>query len=466
MNWTRQGLQWLAVLTGLLILLRAAGPVSAVTPESIREQPESTPAPSSQPSDGALSEPALVELATLANIVPTRTPLPSPSPDALVAGVAELIEESGLSNERLLWLDYIDWINLAISLLLVVAAYLLGVWVIRRGLPRLIQRTKSPIDDRILQVSGDQLRWLAVVLMLRFATIRLDFIEAAVKTWLLDLYFILALVFVSVILWRLIDLAAHRAEAQSKQLGHLERGKSLITLAVWVLRLGLLLFAITATFSHFAINITGLTLFLGIIGLALSLAGRDMLADIISGVMILIDRPYRIGDRVELLSLNSMGNVYEIGMRSTRILTLNNRMVIVPNSQMGKNQVINYSYPDPSFYDTTELVIAYENDVAQVKQLIINTVQGIEGVQTARTIDALLVELGDHQLRFRIGWWLTTYVDIFLVRDRVNQSVIEALKAAGIVLPYQKGDLRVRLSPANGQPTEVQTTLTNDFHFH
>jgi small-conductance mechanosensitive channel len=158
------------------------------------------------------------------------------------------------------------------------------------------------------------------------------------------------------ILWRLTDLIALWIGARMKQQGNWETNKSLITLSVWAMRLIILIFALALIFRHVAIPITSIAITVGLIGVALSLAGRDIFADIISGILILIDRPFRLGDRIELLSLNTTGNIYEIGLRYTKVLTTDNRMVIVPNSVISRDEIVNYSYPDPSYNDATNIL--------------------------------------------------------------------------------------------------------------
>jgi MscS family membrane protein len=380
---------------------------------------------------------------TLADIAPTRTPVPTATPDALAEGVAEILRETGLSGKTLLWLQYADWINLGISVLYVLAGYLIGTWLIRWLFPRLVSRTETALDDRLLQTSGSELRWLAVMLILRVSTNRLTFVNADTKTTLSDVYFSLTLILAVLILWRLVRLAAQQALAREDKTGHRQQTESLITLSVWALRLAILVLAVSLALTHFGVNITGLAVFLGILGLALSLAGRDILADIISGAMILIDRPYRIGDRIDLPSIDSWGDVVDIGTRSTRILTLDNRMVVVPNSQVSKDQIVNYSYPDPSYYDSTDVVVAYDNDPEQVGQLLVDTVRSVEGVQKERDSDALLMEFTENQMVFKVGWWIATYDDLYPVHDQVSRGVIRALKEASIILPYRKSRVSV-----------------------
>ena len=421
-------------------------PASTLPPTPTAPPPEETATVAAeqsgdQPSGLEALVPALVD------IVPTRTPVPTATPDALAEVITEVIQETGLSGKTLLWLKYADWINLAISLLYVAVAYLIGTWLIRWLFPRLVRRTQTVLDDRLLQASGTELRWLAVVIMLRLATNRLTFVDADAKTFLGDVYFSLIVILAVMIAWRLISLAAQQGLDRAKRRSRRKEAESLISLSVWAARLVVIIAAISFTLTHFGSNVTGLAVFLAIVGLAFSLAGRDILADIVSGAVIFIDRPYRIGDRIALPKIDSWGDVVDIGMRSTRILTLNNRLVIVPNSQIGKDQIINYTYPDPSYYDQIDVVVAYDNDPEQVGKLLVDAVRSVEGVQKERDIDALLMKFTENQMVFLVGWWIATYDDFYPVHDRVSRAVIRALREAGIILPYTKSRVSVEGNP-------------------
>lgn len=434
-----------------LTLLSGCGAITTATPSPTPSPtatlPSVTPEPATEgepnASGGGASSFSAIESAV--DSIPTRTPIPPATPDVLLQGVMQLapVDESQLSQETFLWLSLTDWLNILISLLIVVVGYLLGTWLIRRVLPRLVRRTKTPIDDELLQLSGKQLRWIVVALVLNFATSRLNFVHPQVKTWLIDIYFFWFL-FLSVnILWRLTNLIALWTGERMKRQGTWESNKSLITLAMWAMRLVILILAVTLIFGHFAIPITSIAITVGLIALTLSLAGRELFADIIAGIMILIDRPFRHGDRIELLSLKTTGNIYEIGLRYTKVLAMDNRMVIVPNSVISRDQIINYSYPDPSYNDATDILVAYENDVAQLLQLIQETVRSVEGVDTESAVDVQLAELTASHMRFRALWWIKSYTDIMRIRERVHRAVIQALKDAGVVLPYQKNSVTV-----------------------
>ena len=115
----------------------------------------------------------------------------------------EVAQQTGLAGTTILGLGIEDWFSLAASLLLVVFAYLIGTWMIRWLIPRLTARTKTDLDDRLMDVAGNAVRWLIVVLILRFATERLDFISSRLQTALSDVYFLLTLGLGILIVWRL-----------------------------------------------------------------------------------------------------------------------------------------------------------------------------------------------------------------------------------------------------------------------
>jgi len=395
----------------------------------------------------ALELPGLNVVPTLAAFAPTRTPVPTATPDALTEEIIQMVQGTGLSQKTLFWLGFADWINLGISLLYVLAGYLIGTWLIRWLLPRLVSRTKTNLDDLLLQVSANELRWLAVVLIFRFSIVRLNFIHPNIKLFIADISFFLIVFLIAWLLWRLINLAAQQANERTSKIGHQREADSLITLITWTLRLIVIISVIILTLSHFGVNITGFAFILGVIILVFSLAGRDILTDIISGAMILIDQPFRIGDRLELPSLDSWGDVVDIGMRSTKILSMENRMVVLPNSLIGKNQVINYSYPDPSYFALVKVVVAYDNDPDQVSEILETAIRSVEGVQTDREVVAWLMELTEYQMIYWTAWWVATYQDRFAVQDRVIRAMMRALKEAGVVLPYQKGSMNVQIDP-------------------
>ena len=380
-------------------------------------------------------------------IIEERTPLPTATPGRLEEGVAHIAQVTGLRRVTFLGLTGEDWINLAISLLIVVGAYLLASWLIRGLLRRLVQRSRSEFDDNALAAIGPHLKWLIVILCLSFATARLDFVSADLKQILDDLYFLAGGIVAVVVCYRIINLGLEQYQEHVVPEKDRERLEPVLTL----IRRVAIVFVVVAggivVLSHFGVNVTALTASLGIAGLALSLAAQDTLSDAISGVIILLDQPFRVGDRIAIAQENTWGDVVEIGTRTTRIRTRDNRMVIVPNSLIGKSQVVNYTFPDPQYRVETHLGIAYGTNIEEARRIIVETVQKVPGVLTDRPVDALYNEMGDSAMIFRVRWWIESYVDTRRVYDRVHTALQEALDAADINMPYPTQTVNLKVEP-------------------
>jgi small-conductance mechanosensitive channel len=432
----------LALLIGLLGASRALAIAAEATPEA----GGSVSAEGASAQDTAEGEePQPTGAGLLEGIIETRTPAPTATPGVIVSGVEELVAEAGLAWTEFLGLRAADWINLGVSLLFVLAGYLLGTWLIRGILPRLARRTATRFDDAFLKQAGPGLRWLVVLFVVRVATERLIFLRPGLRTLLLDIYFVIGLVLAFRILWRLVDLAKQWYTERAAETGRSDELAPIVTLFDRVGRTVVVIVGATVLLSHFGVNIAALTAALGLGGLAFSLAARDTIADAIAGFIILVDRPFRIGDRIEIQGVGTWGDVTDIGLRTTRIRTRDNRMVIVPNSVIGANQVINYTYPDPRYRIETHLGIAYGTDIETARRVIVEAVRQVEGVLPDKPVDALYNEMGDFAMIFRVRWWIESYVDTRRIIDRVHTALQHALDEAGIESPFPIQNINLRM---------------------
>jgi small-conductance mechanosensitive channel len=415
----------LAILSAGQQAASAQTPIPVATPDA--EAPEPTPT-------------ALLD----AVISATRTPMPTATPDLIAEGVERVTEATGLAGESFLGLKVEDWINLVISMLLVVIGYLVGTWLILSILRRLVRRTTTRFDDRFLEAVGSDVRWLVTIFVLNSATQRLTFFGAELKELLADVYFLLGLVVVVRMAMHLIGMADEEATKRAAQEGREDELAPVITLLMRVGRVLVVVIAITILLSRLGIDVTAFAAALGLGGLAISLAAKDTIADAIAGFIILVDRPFRIGDRIEIQGVGTWGDVVDVGLRTTRIRTRDNRMVIVPNSTIGANQVINYTYPDPRYRIQTHVGIAYGTDIEMARRIIVETVQKVEGVLQEQPVDALYVEMGDSAMIFRVRWWIGSYEDTRRMFDRVHTLLQQALDEAGIESPFPTQTLNVQ----------------------
>jgi MscS family membrane protein len=139
--------------------------------------------------------------------------------------------------------------------------------------------------------------------------------------------------------------------------------------------------------------------------------------------------------------------VVEIGLRTTRIRTRDNRMVIVPNSTIGTNEIVNYTYPDPQYRIQTHVDIGYDTDIETGEDVIVEAVRQVEGVLPDKPVDVLYVEMGETAMVFRVRWWIESYEDTHRMFDRVHRSLQQALDKAGIESPNPTQDVNLLVGP-------------------
>jgi len=429
----------LIVLLALSLFFLAACVIEEV-PDEATQVPTATVIPSatSEPIGDQEEVTGEESADNVVEVVASRTPQPTATPGPIDEVVSNVAETTGLDRVAIFGLTGEDWVNLAISIIFVfLVGYVLASWLVRGALRWLVKRTQSDFDDRLLEATNREIRWLVTLIAAKYATDRLQFIGVGLKTLISDIYFVLFATLIFVILWRFLDFAVEWYFATRDMVDDAEKG---ITIEALVRRMGQIVLVVgyaLIVFDHFGIDLVVAMAALGIGGLALSLAAQDTLSDAISGIVIMIDRPFRIGDRIEIQGLGTWGDVVEVGIRTTKIHTRDNRLVIVPNSTIGNNQVINYTFPDPQYRVQMDIGVGYGQDVEEVRRIIVTTLRNVDGILSDRPVDALYIEMGESTMIFRVRWWIESYEDTRRVYDRVNTALQQALDEAGIETAYR-----------------------------
>jgi len=387
----------------------------------------------------------------LEEIVVERTPLPTALPGPIQQEVEQAVARAGLARTQILGLRITDWIGLFLSVIYIILGYLVGTFLVKSFIRQLSHQLPEGLDPTLLKRIGNDLRLIILLIIAFFATRGLSFLSAFIKTLLVDFYFILGIFFayrVTALLIRLVEDWYHRKTIEENQEEELA---PVITLFVRSSKLIISIILITIALSHFGINVTAFAAALGIGGLAISLAARDTIADAIAGFIILVDRPFRIGVRIEIQEVGTWGDVMDIGLRTTRIRTRDNRMVIVPNSIIGSNQVINYSYPDPQYRIETHIGIGYGTNIEKARKLMVDTVSELDVVLKDKPIDALYIEMGDSAMIFRVRWWIESFADTRRVVDQVHTALQNALDEAGIESPFPTQSINLQVNPQTAE---------------
>lgn len=184
----------------------------------------------------------------------------------------------------------------------------------------------------------------------------------------------------------------------------------------------------------FGLPITALGTTLGLIGLGISFALKDMIANFISGIMILINRPFKIGDQIKVSG--EEGTVQDIELRATDIKTYDGRKVIVPNSQLYSGLVINNTAYDLRRFEVV-VGVGYDDDIDSARKLAIESLEEADMVEESPEPQILVDELGGSSVNIKLrGWTKPSKANMVQAASQVTQGVKEKYDENGIDIPY------------------------------
>jgi small-conductance mechanosensitive channel len=341
-------------------------------------------------------------------------------------------------------LEPIDLLRLVIAIAVIAMFLLFGRRIVTNLLNRIAKRTPTTLDDQLIERIQGQIRGLVLIVGIDIGAFILFFDNQPVRDVVSNILFWF---YYGIVFSAAFTSVGFFFEWYEKQLDE-EQGRIAVFLPIlqrfsMVL---LIIFAAVILLDHLGINVTGLAAAAALIGLAVALAAQDIIGDLISGYVILMDRPFSVGDRIEIPDQDAWGDVVEIGTRTTRIRTRDNNLVIIPNSDIADGQVTNYSYPDPNYRLQSDIGIEYGEDLNHVRQVLGDAVRSVDEVLKDEPVQVLFIEFGKSSMTIRVRWWIDTYSDKRMMQDKVNTALQDAIEKSGIVSPNPIMDLNVKMT--------------------
>ena len=202
---------------------------------------------------------------------------------------------------------------------------------------------------------------------------------------------------------------------------------------------GVVAFAVIAALNRLGVQTASLIAILGAAGLAVGLALQGSLANFAAGVLIIIFRPFNVGDLIEAADI--LGEVLEMQLFTTTLATLDNKQVIVPNSSLTGGNIINYTVRGKLRVDTV-IGVAYEADIDQGRQVISEVLECDPLVLKDPSPTIAVMELGDSSVNFAVRPW-TKPENYWSVYFNIHENVKKRLDAAGISIPFPQRDVHL-----------------------
>jgi MscS family membrane protein len=346
--------------------------------------------------------------------------------------------EFGISNGYAIF-----FIILALSLLARQVVKLL--W--NRILPYLIARTSTTLDDKLIARTAVPAANLALLVGLYQAMDQMarisDFELTKYNSWVLNGLLALTILNVALFLNGLIQAIADWYMEEIAHRTKTDLDKEFLPLFRRLASLVIFFITLTIILRRFDIDISALIATASVASLAVALAAQETLANMISGLTIMVDRPFRIGDRIEFPD-GRIGEVSEIGLRSTRIRMFDNNILVVPNKEISATRVINYGYPNPKTRIRQVIGVAYGTDVAKAKEVILGVMTSHPMVVDDPAPGVFFEGFGDSSLNLAMVCFVDHYKDAYKTRDELNMAIDLAFREHGIEIPFPQRDVNLK----------------------
>jgi len=316
------------------------------------------------------------------------------------------------------------------------------LFIVSKVLPRLVSKTKTSLDDVILEKTGGPLTLMAILAGVRFAIGEVALGESLIQTFngiLLTLIILVGAVLVYYIVDAFIVIGLTEFGSATTR----RSNKSLVQFFHSILKIAIFVVAFLVILASWGVEIGPLLAGLGVAGLAIAFALQSTLSNIFGGVSMILDKSIRIGDVVRLDD-GTMGEIKKINLRSTKINTFDNEFVIVPNGKLSESNIMNMALPEPKARVVVPFGVAYGSDIDKVKKVVMKEIVKCEHYVDDPEPSVKFLEMADSSLNFKAFFYVDSYENRYASLDEANTRIYNALNKAKIGIPFPQMDVHLK----------------------
>ncbi len=332
---------------------------------------------------------------------------------------------------------------LLVTLLFFGLAKILDV-IITRVIKRWIVKTKLTLDDEIIDIFHKPIFVSVILFGLAVATELLELNET------LNMFTLGSLKTVAILLWAIAFgkfmklLIRLVSRDKSRFIFIQDQTLPLFNNLLMILVVALSIYSILLAWN---IDVTAWMASAGILGLAISFAAKDTLANLFSGVFIVADAPFKLGDFI-VLDSGERGEVTNIGIRSTRLLTRDDVEITVPNSIMGNTKITNEAGgPHEKYRIRIKVGVAYGSDIDKVHKVLLDVAKNHTEVCKNPEPRVRFRAFGDSSLDHELLCWVGKPVLRGRVSHKINTEIYKHFLKEGIEIPFPQRDVHIRSNP-------------------
>jgi small-conductance mechanosensitive channel len=205
--------------------------------------------------------------------------------------------------------------------------------------------------------------------------------------------------------------------------------------------------AIVIALDRLGVNVMPFIAGAGVAGVAIGFAAKDTLSNLIAGILLIIDRPFEVGDRIEVWSAPagtaSWGDVIDIGLRATKIKTTDNIVIIIPNNEIMLRDIVNYTAVSGQIRVRINIGIAYDADIKKAKEIILKVADTAEWVAKQPLPKVVVRNFGESSVDLQLRVWIADARKRMDTISFITDSVKTAFDVQGVEIPYPKRDIYI-----------------------
>jgi small-conductance mechanosensitive channel len=233
------------------------------------------------------------------------------------------------------------------------------------------------------------------------------------------------------------------------------------SLVIFLMRAAIWFGGLYLAMDQLGFELVGLLASLAVFSLIIGLAMQQTLGNIINSFMLALDQPFEVGDRIEVDG--EIGSVVSVGILSTKILTNEENLVVIPNNNLINSTVVNHARGGGDGQGrrislVMDIGVEYDEDISHVKYTVLQLMRECPYVIEAPEPRVLLNELGDFAKVFRLYGWVEDYSDEFVAKDWLLKNIAESFAKEGIGIPFPTA---VEISSDNKESYNKQRKATN-----
>ncbi len=314
-------------------------------------------------------------------------------------------------------------------------------FILKKVILKFTLRTKTDLDDIIVQRLNKPIFTLIFLTGLRFSLERISSTESlAVVLEIINSFILLGVVY---LIYVIFDLSFSRAWKRFAKKTKRRPNDALIQLTNITLKIILITLGFIYILNLWGIEIGPLLAGIGIGGIAIAFALQNSLGNIFGGISIILDKSIRVGDVITLENGTS-GKVTRVGLRSTKIITWDNEVLIVPNSKLSESVIHNVAMPEPKSRVVIPFSVAYGSDIEKVKKIVMAEIKKVKGFINEPEPVVRFLEMGDSSLKFKAFFFVYSFEVRFNAIDKANTRIYNALNKSGIEIPFPQIDVHVK----------------------